>query len=250
MVLLRIFKNKDGRLHHMTHYLTVEGYSRWAKTTKFYNLISLLPVGVLTLVSLKNGFFTDLELIKMSRNPSQVHYPPFTFKCSPVSQSELFFLAHKNEHVPTYNARQVGTLFKCIIETRDHLFKHVLGNMHPYVETMLDLNYNESLTGLENAFEFYDFQGSTIANYITAFMADLKSKIKNFGLIQQMAEISMPVSRVCHVFQSRWRPNSDISKQFILNEMGFNTVNQKYTEQVTTSATLSRLHMLPKALIY
>ena len=66
-------------------------------------------------------------------------------------------------------------------------------------------------------------------------MADLKTKIKDFGLIQQMAEISMPVSRVCHVFQSRWRPRPDIAKQFVLNEMGFNTVNQKYTEQVTTS---------------
>ena len=235
MILLRVYKNKDGRLHHVTHYLTVEGYSRWAKTTKFYNLISLLPVGVLTLASLKNGFFTDLELVEMSRGPSQVHYPPFTLKTSPVSQSELFFLAHKTEQVPTYNARQISTLFKCIIDSRGYLNEYVLGNMHPYTETMLDLNYNDSYTGLENVFEFFDFQSSTIAGYITAFMADLKTKIKDFGLIQQMAEISMPVSRVCHVFQSRWRPRPDIAKQFVLNEMGFNTVNQKYTEQVTTS---------------
>ena len=168
MILLRVYKNKDGRLHHVTHYLTVEGYSRWAKTTKFYNLISLLPVGVLTLASLKNGFFTDLELVEMSRGPSQVHYPPFTLKTSPVSQSELFFLAHKTEQVPTYNARQISTLFKCIIDSRGYLNEYVLGNMHPYTETMLDLNYNDSYTGLENVFEFFDFQSSTIAGYITA----------------------------------------------------------------------------------
>ena len=235
MILLRVFKNKNGQLHHMTYFLTVEGYSRWAKTTKHFNLISLLPVGVLTLAILKNGFFTDLNILEIDRTPGQIHLPPYTLSSHQTSQSELFFLAHKDDKIPTYNSGQINRIFKCIIETRDYLKKYVLGDMHPYTDTMLDLRYNESITGLENGFEFSDFKGSTIANFITAYMKDLGAKIKNFGLIQQIAETNIPMSRVCHVFQSNWKPKPDIAKQFVLNEMGFNLINQKYTDQIITS---------------
>ena len=163
MIVLRVFKNKDGRLHYATHFMTIEGYSRWAKTNKFYNLICLLPVGTLTLTALKNGYFSDFDLQNISRTPSQIHYPPYTLRNKPITQPELFFLSHKTDPIPTFNSQQIGDIFKAIVNTRAYLDTYVLGKMHPYTTTMLDLNYNESYTGLENGFEFPDFQGSTVA---------------------------------------------------------------------------------------
>ena len=115
MVLLRVFKNNDGRLHYKTHYLTVEGYTRWAKNSKCYNLICLFPVGTLTLTMLKNGYFSDFEIHEISRTPSQLHYPPFTLRIKPISQPELFYLAHKSDPVPTFTSQQIGDIFKAIV---------------------------------------------------------------------------------------------------------------------------------------
>ena len=179
---------------------------------------------------------SGIEKHALEREFNDFTLPEFTLHTTPLSQAELFFLAHKSVHVPTFNSGQFSDFFDKIIKTRDYLYNYVLGRyMHSYVEKSSCLNINESVVALENDIEFHDFRGKTIGAFITGYLADLKAKIQNFGLIQKMAEINIPVTRICHVFQSKWNPKKDITNQFVFNELGYNMANRLYQEQVTTS---------------
>lgn len=236
MVLLRTFKSRNENLHHETQYMTVDSFARWSQNNRTYPLSCLLPIGVLTLIALKGGITSGVNLHTFERPFNDFTLPEYTLKSAPISEAELFYLAHKSVHIPTFNAGQFGIFFDKIIKTRDILFHHYLGrNMHAYVETMSKLCLSESIVALENDIEFHDYRGMTIGAYITAYLSDLKSRILNYGLIQKMAEINIPVSRVCHVFQSKWNPKKDIKNQFVLNELGYNMVSRLYKDNVTTS---------------
>ena len=236
MVLVRKFKTKQDRLHHETLYMTVESYAKWAKNNYIYNLCCLLPIGVLTIIALKGGIMSGLDLLTLEREFNDFTLPEFTLCTSPLTEAELFFLAHKTSNVPTFSAGQFSDFFDKIVKTRDYLYSYVLGRyLHSYVEKSTRLTINNSVINMMNDIEYHDFRGRTIGGFITGYLADLKNRIKNFGLIQKMAEVNIPVTRICHVFQSKWNPKKDIANQFVFNELGYNAANRLYQEQVTTS---------------
>ena len=231
--MIGIFKTQNNRLKVEQKLLTVEGFARWSNTTRFVYLSSLLPIGLLSSISLKTGFFSGVQLVPVKK--STRNYPDYTLIPSPTSESEIFFLAHKNHHVPTYSSYQMNELMHKIVKSRQYVVNQILTTgCHPYLYRMSNFVYNENITGLQNPFEFHSISGSTISAFITTMLSDLRQQIKNYDLIQKLTETTVPVTRLCHIRRDRWNPTIDMSKLFTFNELGFNQVQRKYKEKIVT----------------
>ena len=233
MIHLGIFKMVAGKMKFEEKILSVDGYARWRRLNKAVFLSPLLPVGFLTTCAMRTGFISDVRLVPMPQ--STRNYPENTLAVGPLNDGIIFYLAHRSSDVPTYSGTQINDLMQKIIHSRAYLFRsYIQTNSHPYLSRMCDFTYNESCTGLQNPFEYDGLQGTTINQYITWILSDIKARVRNYSLIQTLTEIAIPVSRMCHIRRDSWKQSGESAKLFPYNEMGFNSVNRRYKDKVVS----------------